>query len=442
MGTGIIASSKINCDKAQEIGDEGVKAMLNKSFADVKVSRTYKVMPLSFMTGTVTIRGEVTPVNSSQLFMRIVCVLRDDIDKADYFRYELAPTPPALFAGCCMRKTDKSAFATLFNHTTYTEDRLETESTFVIDGGYLLHAATASWPRLATYEDICTIYVRHVALHYPSAVVVFDGYSGHPCTKDAEQRRRAARRSCPDIEFTEHTTTTASQADFLANRRNKARLIEMLAGWFQAAQIQVRQAQNDADTLIIRTALEIELSGKSVVVVGSDTDLLAMLIARTRQDGRVLMLHPGTSKSPAKLYDVPKIQGEIRDMKNALLFAHAVTGGDKTSAIYGKGKKKAYKLLQKEESLRQEVIKTFYCHTASPEDVRNVGERFVRALYPSTGKLDSIDELRIQLYTRTIGRQAVTARFDLATLPPTRAAVQQHSFRTYLQVSWSSNYSI
>lgn len=107
---------------------------------------------------------------------------------------------------------------------------------------------------------------------------------------------------------------------------------------FEAVGIPVHQAEDDADVLIVKTALKCQQQGKTAVVVGNDTDLLAILIARG-QLGNLFMLHPGTSKTPGKL-SLNEIQEHIGYMKNAVLFSHAISGGDKTSAIFGKGEKR------------------------------------------------------------------------------------------------------
>jgi hypothetical protein len=48
-----------------------------------------------------------------------------------------------------------------------------------------------------------------------------------------------------------------------------------------------------------------ELSGRHVMVDGNDTDVLAMLIAYTREYGEVMILHPGSSNSTEKVYGIP-----------------------------------------------------------------------------------------------------------------------------------------
>ena len=74
--------------------------------------------------------------------------------------------------------------------------------------------------------------------------------------------------------------TTTTQNRFLGKRSNKTRFIQVLTAFLEYAGIHVRQAKSDADTLIVHTALEIASTTNSpVVVIGTDTDLLAILVA-------------------------------------------------------------------------------------------------------------------------------------------------------------------
>lgn len=109
--------------------------------------------------------------------------------------------------------------------------------------------------------------------------VVFDGYAD--CTKNikaAEQRRRATTTSSPsDVIFDEFITVTTSQQKFLANIHNKSRFISMLKEKFTSENIFVKQADNDADVLIVETAIEKFNSTNPSILV----DLLVLFTART-----------------------------------------------------------------------------------------------------------------------------------------------------------------
>ncbi|KAJ8877246.1 hypothetical protein PR048_021700 [Dryococelus australis] len=313
LSSGISAESRVSCDNAQAIGETVLQAIVGKTFAEATISRNARINSLSVMHNTVTINDKVVPVSENQLFTRIVCIMKSDTKK-----YELSTQPPALFDGPHMRKAEKSAFATLFKNVLPEENTTVGSPTFVIDGGYIIHTATTTWPRLANYNQICGMYVKHITNNYPSAVVVFDGYK-----KIQEQARRARRRPCPDIVFGEQTIVTTSQEDFLSNKNKKGTgIMEIWKCCIQVA-----------------------------------------------------------------------IQKDIGDMQSAVLFAHAVTGCDKTSAIYGKGKIEACKLLQKSVSLRSELVNIFSNPASHPEKVANTGERFVQARYPGGDKFDNIDDL-------------------------------------------------
>lgn len=58
----------------------------------------------------------------------------------------------------------------------------------LLDGGPLLR--WVSWVKGENFADICRRYIEHVSNRYPGAVIVFDGYSDNPSTKDFSLMRR------------------------------------------------------------------------------------------------------------------------------------------------------------------------------------------------------------------------------------------------------------
>ena len=69
---------------------------------------------------------------------------------------------------------------------------------------------------------------------------------------------------------------------------------------------------------------------------------------------------------------------------------------------------------------------------ASRNAISEAGEAVLWVIYG--GKIDHLDVKRHQLYLRTIAKQKLCAKFDLATLPPTSAAARQNSFQVFNQV--------
>ncbi|GBN48104.1 hypothetical protein AVEN_204062-1 [Araneus ventricosus] len=127
-------------------------------------------------------------------------------------------------------------------------------------------------------------------------------------------------------------TVPTNQQQFLANTHNKSRFISMLSEKLKAADIFVKQANNDADVLIIETALE-KFNKNTTIVVGEYVDLLIILTARTPTDRIIYFLKPGKAQIETKMYSsqsltsYPKCQAHI-------LFLHAITGYDTTSAFF------------------------------------------------------------------------------------------------------------
>ena len=160
-----------------------------------------------------------------------------------------------------------------------------------------------------------------------------------------------------------HTTTT------LGNGTNKSRLITAISSILDQAGITVEQATTDADTFV-STALE------PIVLVGTDADLLVMLVARTPPDAKLFLLRPSMNTTPAKVFNISAIQQAVGDRKQnlLLLFFHAITGCDITSALYGQGKKGVFRLLSKKSAFQDSMsnddipgyeVKVFNSETSS-----------------------------------------------------------------------------
>ena len=74
--------------------------------------------------------------------------------------------------------------------------------------------------------------------------------------------------------------------------------------------------------------MELADSGDAVVLVGTDADLLVMLVAKTPPDAKLFLLRPSMNTKPAKVFNINAIQQAVGDRKQTLLFCHAITGCD------------------------------------------------------------------------------------------------------------------
>ncbi|MES9882393.1 MAG: hypothetical protein ABW185_16095, partial [Sedimenticola sp.] len=434
LATGLVADKSVNCDKAFELGQTAADSITDKQFTDAKLKRNDRVKTISGSINTVHVRGQPVVVNPVLLFNRITCVMQSRSEMEQFLAYELAPQPTSLFLEGRMRRTAKSVLSTLLKSKTNPESTLPDNAIVVIDGGYLLH--TVIWPPHATYKQVCNSYVSYIVDHFAGAeiVVVFDGYGSQTSTKSAEQRRRASKCVSGDILFNADMNTVTTQESFLANGTNKARLIEMLGEelTLHIEDVVIKQAEADADSLIVTTALSIARSqSKSVVVLGTDTDLLVMLVSQITDQPQVKMLFKCNSLS---LYDITEIQRSIGEVSKHLMCIHAITGG---SALFGQGKKKAFKLLGNDSE--NAALDKFTSRTSTKEDVASAGEQFLLRLY-GAHKASTLDRYRYLAYNRSISRSSLSSTFRLESLPPTSAAAKQHSYRTYHTVQqWLGN---
>lgn len=428
ISTGVVGDDKINCHLAQEIGTIGVSKIIGENFDSVKFKRKEKVLPLATVSNSIKVNQDIIPINPLMLFQRICVTKQSDGELKEHLKYELTPFPLSLFTEEGMRKGTKSslysAFSPLPNDTELGANCIE-----IVDGGYLLHRLL--WHRNATYGSICRNYVDYVKQHHgENVLLVFDGYpvdATEKSTKSAERLRRSRKERSADIIFDEAICATVSQQKILANESNKIRLISMLKRIFEQSNFLVKQATEDADTLIICTAIEMSSEYDSVIVVGEDIDLLVLLTALATSHPNIYFRKPGIGKITEKLYSTHSFKHGEASAEN-ILFLHAFSGCDTTSVIFNIGKIKFITTLDKNPFLRS-TVKLFKETDVNPAIIETAGESFLVALYGGS-KNDTLDSLRYLRFAKSVTK----SKCNLASLPPTKEAARYHSFRTYHQV--------
>ncbi|GBM42367.1 hypothetical protein AVEN_129797-1 [Araneus ventricosus] len=268
--------------------------------------------------------------------------------------------------------------------------------------------------REETFDSIFEKYVHYVHRHFGhNAIIVFDGYSDYTKNiKVTEQRRRTTKISSPsDVPFDRFMTVPTNQQRFLANIHNKSRFISILSEKLKADDIFVKQANNDDDVLIIETALE-NFNINTTIIVGEYVDLLIILTARTPTDRIIYFLKPGKAEIETKMYSsqsltlYPKCQTHI-------LFLHAITGCDTTSACFKRGKTKVFKLFEKRHDLI-DCAEIFTNIGSSPDIILTNETCFLLAMYGTPNKIDFIDKYR---YLSFVKNTRNNKRVQLSCLP-------------------------
>lgn len=133
-----------------------------------------------------------------------------------------------------------------------------------------------------------------------------------------------------------------------------------------------------------------------------------------------------------------KLNQLVNIKKEHILFLHAFTGCDTTSAFYNKGKNQFFKIFNSDNKLRA-AAETFMIENISEEELNNAGFHCILTLYGAkTAK--SLNELRYKRFVTLVSKDKSV---QLSSLPPTEDAAKQHIKRVYLQVQqWKNNSKI
>ena len=134
---------------------------------------------------------------------------------------------------------------------------------------------------------------------------------------------------------------------------------------------------------------------------------------------------------PTTFFNVKEIQDTLGEIKQYILFIHAFTGCDTTSAIYNKGQSKALNLARTNRDLYLHM-NMFVQDSSSHDDIAHAGEMFFLALYDAQ-KFSTLNKYRPIAYKRGVAKNSLSGRFQLASIPPTSAAARQHCYRVYLK---------
>ncbi|KAJ8893800.1 hypothetical protein PR048_006401 [Dryococelus australis] len=169
------------------------------------------------------------------------------------------------------------------------------------------------------------------------------------------------------------------QQNFLANEKNKTKLIELLVETLTARTTEASTAIGDSDGSIVRCDLNKVTSHLSVVVIGDDVDLLVLLTALTPPDRNVYFMKPGRGNIEDKIYSTRQVQ-EV-PFSGSILFSHSFTGCDTTCAIFNKNKLTILKCFLKMPNETKAIADIFYDPTSTPDAVAQAGEKMFLTLY-------------------------------------------------------------
>ena len=238
---------------------------------------------------------------------------------------------------------------------------------------------------------------------------------------------------CADIQLSEYTKAHSDQQTFLTNEKNKSQFITLLSHCLEADGQIVHNSTGDADTLIVKCALQFARQGREVSVVADDADVLVLLMYHWNQNMADIYFHSEAkrSKKGLKVWKVQDLVNKAgKQVTSRLLFIHAWSGCDTTSATYGHGKTSLLMKIKQSEEL-QLISLLMTDPEATVEQIGKAGIRLYLVLYGGRAA-DSLNGLRYAKYMEMVSTSKKS--IDPQKLPPTERAAYFHSLRVHLQV--------
>ena len=430
IATGIIADERVNVDEAVAIGRRIQDTLDDKKYGEISLKRSHQATTFAAMRKPLKVESDNIRMSSSELYQRLLasaCV--NGPPQQSVFAHELATVAPALFhddgSMCKSQKSQLAKHLIQMNPDVCTKDYNKSVPK-VIDGCALIHQIP--WPKVGTMGNVCELYISVVKRGRDEQVltwVIFDSYE-IKTTKDSEQKRRKLHHAqAPDILVSVQTPVPRNKTAFLANMKNKQNFIKLLGTLLEEAGIPVKHAgeEGDADVVIVHKVLQLAQEYKEVFVQAEDTDILILLLYHLQEKTTVFMV---TRQRTIAIHSLHQSLG--KELCKSLLFVHAMSGCDTTSAFFGMGKLKTMNILTSSAEVRQQM-KLFGDISADKETIGNVGEKFVVSLYG--GGWDKNMTLNMIRYLNVISPKYV----PVERMPPTGRACHFHSLRVHHQVS-------
>nr|XP_047133400.1 uncharacterized protein LOC124811573 isoform X1 [Hydra vulgaris] len=323
-----------------------------------------------------------------------------------------------------MRSAQKSTLKTfILNNVSPVKEPVSTK---MADGGALLWCC--NWKKNELFSEI-NLYINF-AQHLQLDTIIFDGYQSS--TKDSIHQKRSGKIS-QTVEINDLNPCPAERSIFLSNYKNKNDFVRLLALKLQNNGFKVICCPSDADTSIVKLALEIN-NVESVTIYSDDTDILCLLMhhVHTGAQSQGIFLKTLTRNKATDQRVCYKIQNVVNTsddtLLNYVLFAHTFTGCDTTSAIHNFGKTTIFTKLKNSNELKS-TADLFYQENISTDDIGKGAIRFFELLHSPCFNLKQI---RKHKYDEMVASDR--ASIDPALLPPSPRAAYYHGLRVYHQM--------
>ena len=158
--------------------------------------------------------------------------------------------------------------------------------------------------------------------------------------------------------------------------------------------------QGDADVQIVSKALQLA-EKKNTVLVGDDTDLLVLLLHHCKSTKKIYFAPEPKKNSKSRVWDIKQVKSDLGTfLCQYILFAHAISGSDTTSRLFGLGKGTILKMLKENVQLQQAAL-VFDNPRSNHNQIEEAGEKALVAIYGGK-KTDNLNQLRFKMYTEKV----------------------------------------
>ena len=261
---------------------------------------------------------------------------------------------------------------------------------------------------------------------------MFDGYDEGPSIKDNTHQRRGNNKH-QIVSLTAETEFSGKKEDVLSCEKSKTEIIGLMSTALIKRGCHVIQSSGDADVDIAKATVE-RSRVCTTTLVGEDTDLLILLLHYSRTVNKDVYFRSDVRKQSKedKFVNITQLKRRLGDeMCTELLFCHAYTGCDSTSRIFGIGKKLAFQKLIKSEPVIKSCAREFTLQNKSQHEISELGNKMMVDLFGGAPN-ENLSSLRDVMFSRKVA----TAKSFVSPerLPPTAAATNFHSLRTYFQI--------
>ena len=316
------------------------------------------------------------------------------------------------------------------------------------------------WPKKGTVQDYVSNFKNYIQkeLEKSSVYLIFDRYIKRS-TKEATRLQRAGKHASRGHKL--QLSSPLPQQQVLLNvSENKCQLINIICQYFLDNPIcsnkslvvtgpdtpieynngliihreDLKTSHEEADVIIVnQVSMLSEIGLNSIGVVADDTDIFVLLLHAVHRENIKcdIILFP-TTPSRAHI-DIQATARAHKDILGNLLQAHALTGCDTVSNLYGIGKSTMVSVLKSGISV------TDLGSLDKPiESITSQSKSFIAACYGCPDATDMTDA-RIKVWKKKMGNKKLNAAPELKVLPPTREAFGCHVKRAQLQaLVWRS----